>query len=109
MPGGETRVRGPVPSLPTGDSPMTLHRDVLWLGRQWAVTGYGIQAVDKKLEGKFDIEACRLGEDDLSESMLSQPWFNTEDFTEALAVARARFREASVPLPAIPATPRNEK
>jgi len=23
---------------------MALHRDIYWVGRQWAVTGYGIQA-----------------------------------------------------------------
>ena len=23
---------------------MTLHRDIFWLGQQWAVTGFGIQA-----------------------------------------------------------------
>lgn len=72
---------------------MALHRDVLWLGRQWAVTGYGIQAVDRKLEGKFDVEASRLGEEGLIEPMMSQPWFDPEDFREALEVARLRFRE----------------
>lgn len=85
---------------------MALHRDVLWLGRQWAVTGYGIQAVDKKLEGKFDVEASRLGEDGLTESMLSQRWFDPEDFAKALEVARARFRPASKPFTP---TPANEK
>jgi len=39
---------------------MALHRDIYWVGRQWAVTGYGMQAVDQKLQGKFDIEASRL-------------------------------------------------
>src|SRR4051812_2885819 len=37
-----------------------LHRDVFWLGRQWAVTGYGIQAVSKKFKMRFDIEASRV-------------------------------------------------
>ncbi len=86
---------------------MALHRDVLWLGRQWAVTGFGIQAVNKKLEGKFDIEATRLGEDGLTEPLRSQPWFDPEDFTEALEVARAHFRETSVPT--TPTSPTNEK
>jgi hypothetical protein len=27
---------------------MALHRDIYWVGRQWAVTGYGIQACDQK-------------------------------------------------------------
>jgi len=41
---------------------MVLHRDIYWVGRQWAVTGYGIQACDQKQKGKFDIEAARLWE-----------------------------------------------
>jgi hypothetical protein len=63
---------------------MTLHRDIFWLGRQWAVTGYGIQAVNKKLEGKFDVDVSRLWEDGLTEPMLSEPWFDLDDFKEAL-------------------------
>ena len=73
---------------------VALHRDIFWLGRQWAVTGYGIQAVAKKLEGKFDVEASRLWEEDLSEPMLSEPWFDLSDFNEALEVARKRPRQA---------------
>ena len=72
---------------------MALHRDIFWLGRQWAVTGYGIQAVNKKLDMKFDIEASRLLEENLAEPMLSEPWFDLEDFIEALEVARKRLRE----------------
>ena len=72
---------------------MALHRNIFWLGRQWAVTGYGIQAVAKKLEGKFDVEASRLWEDGLSEPMLSEPWFDMSDFNEALDVARKRLRD----------------
>ena len=48
---------------------MALHRDIYWVGRQWAVTGYGMQAVDPKLKGQFDIEAIRLWEDGLSEGL----------------------------------------
>ena len=36
---------------------MALHRDIFWVGRQWAVTGYGVQACDQKQKGQFDIEA----------------------------------------------------
>ena len=39
---------------------MALHRDIFWVGRQWAVTGYGVQACDQKQKGQFDIEASRL-------------------------------------------------
>ena len=70
---------------------MKLHRDIVWLGRQWAVTGYGIQAVNKKLEGKFDVEISRLWDDDLVELVLSETWIDLEDFTEALDIARKRF------------------
>lgn len=75
---------------------MALHRDILWLGRQWAVTGYGIQAVDQKLGGKFDVEASRLEEEGLIEPMSSQSWFDADDFREALEVARKRLRETPV-------------
>jgi hypothetical protein len=72
---------------------MTLHRDIFWLGRQWAVTGFGIQAVDRKLEGRFDIEASRIWEDELAASMLGLAWFDADDFAEAIAVARRRAQE----------------
>jgi hypothetical protein len=70
---------------------MALHRDIYWVGRQWAVTGYGMQAVDPRLKGRFDIEAIRLWEDGLSESLNAGAWLNAEDFAKALAVARARY------------------
>ena len=70
---------------------MALHRDIYWVGRQWAVTGYGMQAVDPKLKGQFDIEAFRLWEDGLSESLNAGGWLNSEDFAKALSVARARY------------------
>jgi hypothetical protein len=69
---------------------MALHRDIYWVGRQWAVTGYGMQAVDPRLKGRFDIEATRLWEDGLSEGLNAGAWLNAEDFAKALAVARAR-------------------
>ena len=72
---------------------MALHRDIYWVGRQWAVTGYGLQAVDQKQKGKFDIQASRLWEDDILESVGAERWLNLDDFEEALAVARKRFPE----------------
>ena len=72
---------------------MALHRDIYWVGRQWAVTGYGMQAVDQKLKGNFDIEVSRLWEEGLLESMRAEAWLNAEDFGKALAVARKRFPE----------------
>ena len=74
---------------------MALHRDIYWVGRQWAVTGYGMQAVDPKLKGQFDIEAIRLWEDGLSESLNAGAWLNAEDFAKALSVARARYPQPS--------------
>ena len=81
---------------------MALHRDIYWLGRQWAVTGYGIQAVNKKLNMQFDVQASRLWDENLSEPMLALDWFDAEDFEEAVQVARkfsqetpARFRSFS--------------
>jgi hypothetical protein len=72
---------------------MTLHRDIYWLGRQWAVTGHGIQAVDKKLNMRFDIEASRIGEDELDQPMRTLQWFDAEDFAEAVRVARRLSQE----------------
>lgn len=72
---------------------MALHRDIYWVGRQWAVTGFGVQAIDQRLKGAFDIEAVRLWEDDLTEHMRAQAWLNVADFDKALSVARSRFPE----------------
>jgi hypothetical protein len=72
---------------------MALHRDIFWVGRQWAVTGFGLQAVNQKLKGKFDIEAKRVWQDGLLESLRAEAWLNAEDFGKALVVARQRFPE----------------
>ena len=72
---------------------MALHRDIYWVGKQWAVTGYGIQACDQKQKGKFDIEASRLWEDGVLESIRAEPWLNREDFDKALAAARKHYPE----------------
>lgn len=72
---------------------MALHRDIYWVGRQWAVTGIGVQAVDQRLKGAFDIEVARLWEDDLPRRMRALPWLNLDDFDRALELARARFPE----------------
>lgn len=81
---------------------MALHRDIFWVGRQWAVTGFGMQAIDQRLKGAFDIEASRLWEDDLPQRMGALAWINVEDFNKALDVARARLpeppRKKSLPL-----------
>jgi hypothetical protein len=81
---------------------MALHRDIYWVGRQWAVTGAGIQAVDQKRRSASDIEVDRIWDDSLAAQMRAQPWLNGEDFDNALAIARSRFPEPPrKPLPLI--------
>jgi hypothetical protein len=70
---------------------MALHRDIFWVGRQWAVTGFGLQAVDQRLKGAFDVEITRLWEDDLPQRMRALAWLNADDFNKALDLARGRF------------------
>jgi hypothetical protein len=81
---------------------MALHRDIYWVGRQWAVTGFGMQAVDQRLKGAFDVEAGRLWEEDLPQRMRGLSWLNIEEFNKALEMARARFpappRKKGLPL-----------
>ena len=72
---------------------MALHRDIFWIGRQWAVTGHGMQLIDQRLEGTFDIEVIGLWDDDLLDGVSGERWFNLEDFSKALALARARYPE----------------
>jgi hypothetical protein len=70
---------------------MALHRDIYWIGRQWAVTGLGLQAVDQRLKGAFDVEIGRLWQDDLPQRMRALAWLNADDFNKALDQARSRF------------------
>ncbi|WP_315756655.1 MULTISPECIES: hypothetical protein [unclassified Bradyrhizobium] len=86
---------------------MALHRDIFWIGRQWAVTGSGIQAVDQRLKGAFDIDRAAVWNDGPPEALRHQAWFNAADFDKALGVARARFSapplaESAVPAPVPP-------
>jgi hypothetical protein len=72
---------------------MALHRDIFWVGRQWAVTGLGMQPVDQKQKSKFDIEISRLWNDDLLDGLSNERWFTLDDFSQGLAIARARYPE----------------
>ena len=45
---------------------MALHRDIFWIGRQWAVTGFGLQAIDQRLKGAFDIETTHVWDENLT-------------------------------------------
>jgi hypothetical protein len=88
---------------------MALHRDIYWVGRQWAVTGYGIQACDQKQKGRFDVEASRLWDDGVLESVRALKWLNSEDFDKAISVARKYYPEPprKAPLPEKPVSPPN--
>ena len=70
---------------------MALHRDIFWIGKQWAVTGFGIQAVDQRLRGVLDIEIARLWDEDFVQSRRAKPGVNVADFDKALTVARTRY------------------
>jgi hypothetical protein len=72
---------------------MALHHDIYWVGKQWAVTGYGVQACNQKQKGKFDIEGARLWEEGVLETIRAEAWLNVEDFDKALAVARKYYPE----------------
>jgi hypothetical protein len=87
---------------------MALHRDIYWVGRQWAVTGHGIQACDQKQKGKFDIEAVRIWEAGVLERVRAQKWINVEDFDNAIDIARKYYpeppRKAQPPAPPLAAS-----
>jgi hypothetical protein len=70
---------------------MALHRDIYWVGKQWAVTGAGIQAVDQKRRSEFDVDVDRIWDDGVATRIRAQKWLNGEDFDRALALARSRF------------------
>ncbi len=72
---------------------MALHRDIYWVGRQWAVTGYGIQACNQKQKGRFDIEGSRLWEEGVQDSVRAEAWLNIDDFEKAIEVARKYYPE----------------
>jgi hypothetical protein len=80
---------------------MALHRDIFWIGRQWAVTGFGMQAINQKHNGQFDIPVERLWDDDLPDGVRGQKWFNPDDFAKGLAIAQARHPKP----PSRPASP----
>ena len=72
---------------------MALHRDIHWVGKQWAVTGYGIQACNQRQRGQFDIEASRLWDDGVQDAIRAEKWVNAEDFEKAVAAARKYYPE----------------
>jgi hypothetical protein len=72
---------------------MALHREIYWVGKQWAVTGYGIQACNQRQRGQFDLEASRLWEDGVQDAVRAEKWVNADDFEKAVTVARKYFPE----------------
>lgn len=74
-------------------TPMALHRDIYWVGRQWAVTGHGIQACNQKQKSQFDIAGSRLWEDGVQEAIRAETWVNADDFEKAIDVARKYYPE----------------
>lgn len=86
---------------------MPLHRDIHWLGRQWAVTGHGLQLINQKQMGYYDIEAARLWDARVTE-VQSKAWIDRPDFDKALEIARGKFAQmapADLPPPAPIASP----
>ena len=69
---------------------MSLHRDIYWLGRQWAVTGYGLQAIDQKRFGQHDVEAVPIDDEEVITALEAFGWFDVEDFREAVRQAKRR-------------------
>ena len=61
---------------------------IIWQGRQWAATKYGVECRD----GRYPIERARLWEEDEVHSwvmhMAGKGWVDLEDFAEALRIAR---------------------
>lgn len=74
---------------------MALHRDIYWIGRQWAVTGHGIQAVDQRLKGAFDFDRAQVWQDEIRDQLRGLAWFNETDFDKAVVAARARFPKSA--------------
>jgi hypothetical protein len=69
-----------------------LRKPVYWVGRQWAVTGRGVESY----EYDYPIERDRLWEDEdhghgWITHMAEKEWVDLPDFCEALRVARMRW------------------
>jgi hypothetical protein len=68
---------------------------IIWKGRQWAVTKFGIEARD----GRYAIDKRRLSEDWLRH-MSEKEWVDLLEFAEALRVARQVHAEGRAREPA---------
>ena len=43
---------------------------------------------------RFDIPVSRIWEDDLTTRLALEPWFDADDFAQALALARTRAKDS---------------
>ena len=84
---------------------MPLHRDIHWIGRQWAVTGHGMQLIDQKQNGLFDIDIPRLWDEAVIEGLRVQQWVDVADFDKGLDVARMRYTDKPPVASASPIAP----
>jgi hypothetical protein len=79
---------GPQASNPVKNRGERLHK-IIWQGRQWAVTTYGVECRD----GCYAIGRARLWEEDEAYSwvrhMAEKNWVDLHDFAEALRIARS--------------------
>ncbi|HEY1474031.1 MAG TPA: hypothetical protein VGF53_08110 [Pseudolabrys sp.] len=55
-----------------------------WIGRQWAVTSFGIE----KRDGTYPIAFARLDAIDWISHLAGKMWIDLDDFAEALRIAR---------------------
>ena len=74
-----------------------LAQPIHWQGKQWAVTGYGVERRD----GTYVIERHRLWQFEPKgswvEHMAKKSWVDLPDFAEALRVARKVHQREAVP------------
>ena len=71
----------------TGDK---LTRPIYWRGWQWAITAFGVEALD----GTYPIKKQRLWENEgqtWEDHMAEKEWVDRCDFNEAIAKARICF------------------
>ena len=76
--------------IPLVDEPL---HPIIWQGRQWAVTEYGIEARN----GTYHIEKERLLEQPWEKHVPRKAWVDKADFLTALIVARWYYMAHGAP------------
>jgi hypothetical protein len=69
---------------------LTRRQRILWQGRQWLVTTYGIEAKDCS----YSIARHRLDDPYWLDHMTEKEWVDVDDFAAALHIARSGGTEA---------------